>query len=69
MSADSFSEAVLANTNAGGENCHRGSALGALVGGALGEQAIPANLKHDLHDSAAIKEEIDAYVSAIVNND
>ena len=30
--ADSFEDAVLANTNVGGENCHRGSALGALVG-------------------------------------
>mgnify|MGYP001810597256 CR=1 FL=1 len=29
--ADSFEDAVLANTNAGGENCHRGSALGAIV--------------------------------------
>lgn len=25
--ADSFEDAVLANTNVGGENCHRGSAL------------------------------------------
>ena len=29
--ADSFEGAVVANTNVGGENCHRGSALGALM--------------------------------------
>ena len=36
--ADSFEDAVLANTNVGGENCHRGSALGALMGAAVGVQ-------------------------------
>lgn len=30
--ADSFEDAVLANTNVGGENCHRGSALVSGVG-------------------------------------
>lgn len=34
---DSFEDAVLANVNAGGENAHRGSALGALVGAAVGK--------------------------------
>ena len=29
--ADDFEGAVVANTNVGGENCHRGSALGALM--------------------------------------
>lgn len=42
--ADSFEKAVLANTNAGGENCHRGAALGGLMGAALGEAAIPRHL-------------------------
>jgi hypothetical protein len=32
------------NTNVGGENCHRGAALGALMGAAVGEKAIPASL-------------------------
>ena len=28
---------LLANTNAGGENCYRGGCIGAVVGGYLGE--------------------------------
>ncbi|KXZ49126.1 hypothetical protein GPECTOR_23g55 [Gonium pectorale] len=63
--ADSFEKAVLANTNVGGENCHRGAALGAVMGAALGESRIPARLISGLHDSAAIKAEIDAYVTAL----
>lgn len=35
--ADSFEDAVLANVNAGGENAHRGAALGALMGAAVGK--------------------------------
>jgi hypothetical protein len=42
--ADSFEKAVVVNTNVGGENCHRGAALGALMGAAVGEKAIPASL-------------------------
>eukprot|EP00873_Tetraselmis_striata_P013871 jgi/Tetstr1/434135/TSEL_023279.t1 len=37
----SFEDAVLANTNAGGENCHRGAALGAIMGASVGEQVPP----------------------------
>eukprot|EP00200_Dunaliella_tertiolecta_P005344 CAMPEP_0202358460 /NCGR_PEP_ID=MMETSP1126-20121109/12118_1 /ASSEMBLY_ACC=CAM_ASM_000457 /TAXON_ID=3047 /ORGANISM="Dunaliella tertiolecta, Strain CCMP1320" /LENGTH=338 /DNA_ID=CAMNT_0048951625 /DNA_START=249 /DNA_END=1265 /DNA_ORIENTATION=- len=58
---DSFEKAVLANTNAGGENCHRGAALGALMGAALGESKIPPNLIQGLHDSSAIRQEMDAF--------
>jgi ADP-ribosylglycohydrolase len=64
--ADSFEKALLANTNVGGENCHRGSALGALMGAALGEKAIPQRLRDGLHDSDAIKSEIDAFVQSLV---
>lgn len=63
--ADSFDKGVLANTNVGGENCHRGSALGALMGAGLGESRIPRRLIDGLHDSAAIRGEIDAYVGAL----
>jgi len=63
--ADSFEKGVLANTNVGGENCHRGSALGALLGAAAGESGIPDRLKDGLHDSAGIRSEIDAYVTAL----
>lgn len=62
--ADSFGDAVLSNTNVGGENCHRGSALGALMGSALGESAIPPGLISGLAASEDIRKEIDAFCEA-----
>eukprot|EP00892_Ulva_mutabilis_P012018 jgi/Ulvmu1/9189/UM005_0289.1 len=62
---DDFEAGVLANTNAGGENCHRGAAVGALLGAHAGEAAIPAWMRDGLHESKAIKAEIDAFVSAL----
>jgi ADP-ribosylglycohydrolase len=61
----SFERAVLANTNCGGENCHRGSALGALVGAVHGESGIPPRLIAGLAAREAIGKEIDAYVAAL----
>jgi len=63
---DSFEDAVLANTNAGGENCHRGSALGAIVGAAAGEKGIPRHLIEGLHAYKDIRKEIDDYVAAVL---
>ncbi|KAG1663735.1 hypothetical protein FOA52_006104 [Chlamydomonas sp. UWO 241] len=63
--ADAFDKGVLSNTNVGGENCHRGAALGALLGAGIGESGIPRYLIEGLHESAAIKKEIDSYVSAL----
>jgi ADP-ribosylglycohydrolase len=64
--ADSFEKAVLSNTNVGGENCHRGAALGALMGAALGESAIPARFITGLAASEEIKKEIDAFCEAVL---
>ncbi len=36
-----FEKALVANTNLGGDNCHRGAVLGATLGAALGQHAIP----------------------------
>jgi len=63
--AGSFEDAVLSNTNLGGENCHRGSALGALMGAAVGEAGIPARFITGLADGPAIKAEIDAFVASL----
>lgn len=49
----------------GGENCHRGSAIGALLGAANGEQGIPKELIEGLTESVAIKAEIDAFVETL----
>lgn len=63
--SDSFEEAVLANTNAGGENCHRGAALGALMGAAHGRSGIPDRFVQELHASKDIGSEIDSYIHAL----
>ncbi|CAN5902404.1 hypothetical protein BH11VER1_BH11VER1_11990 [soil metagenome] len=39
--ADDFESAVIANANAGGDNCHRGAVIGALVGAAVGAHLLP----------------------------
>lgn len=59
-----FSDAVLANANAGGENVHRGLVLGALLGAQVGASGIPAKLKAGLHHHAALQKEIDSFVAA-----
>jgi ADP-ribosylglycohydrolase len=63
---DSFEDAVLANTNVGGENCHRGAALGALMGAAVGESGIPTRLIQGLAAHDEIKKEIDSYCAAVL---
>ena len=39
--AEDFSAGLVSNTNAGGDNCHRGAVIGALLGAANGARAIP----------------------------
>jgi len=64
--ADDPRAAFLANTNAGGENCHRGSALGAILGAAVGIEGIPAEFLSGLMASTELKREIDGLVNAII---
>jgi len=66
--ADNFEEALLANANCGGENVHRGCVLGAVLGAYHGEKGIPAHLKDGLHDSAAIRKEIEAFKAAVTKS-
>lgn len=40
--ADDFEGGMIANTNVGGDNCHRGAVMGALLGAAVGMDRIPA---------------------------
>ena len=46
--ADDFEAAVVANTMVGGDNCHRGAVIGALVGAACGYERIPQALRDGL---------------------
>lgn len=57
-----FEETVLANTNCGGENCHRGALVGALVGATTGASKIPARLIEGLHARDELEKEINEFV-------
>jgi len=61
--ADNFEGGLLANSNCGGENVHRGCVLGALLGAHVGESQIPEHLKEELHDAALIRKQIEAFKS------
>lgn len=39
---DNFEEAIIANTNLGGDNCHRGAFIGTILGVVHGKAGIPA---------------------------
>lgn len=56
---------MLANANCGGENVHRGCVLGALLGAFHCETGIPAHLKDGLHDSVALRGEIESFKAAL----
>jgi ADP-ribosyl-[dinitrogen reductase] hydrolase len=51
---------LIANTNLGGDNCHRGTVLGALLGAFTGLQAFPDRWR----DGLLAREELDAFISA-----
>lgn len=61
--SDDFEAALVANTNVGGDNCHRGALLGAMLGGALGYQAIPERWIRGLRSRAELDEEIESFVA------
>lgn len=46
--ANDFDAALVANTMVGGDNCHRGTVVGALVGAACGYEKLPAPLRDGL---------------------
>jgi ADP-ribosyl-[dinitrogen reductase] hydrolase len=61
--ADDFEAALIANANAGGDNCHRGAVLGAILGAALGFPAIPERWIHGLQARSELEEEIETFVA------
>jgi ADP-ribosyl-[dinitrogen reductase] hydrolase len=61
--ADDFEFAVIANTNVGGENCHRGAIIGALLGGAAGRDNLPARLIEGVQGAATLHPRIDALIA------
>ena len=61
--ADDFEAALIANTNVGGDNCHRGAVLGAILGAGLGLSGIPQRWIQGLGARAALHDEIDGFVT------
>ena len=64
--ADGIWKALLANANIGGENVHRGACLGVILGARVGDENLPNELKSGLYERRALEEEIDSFVSAVM---
>ncbi|MEO6787988.1 MAG: ADP-ribosylglycohydrolase family protein [Chthoniobacteraceae bacterium] len=62
--ADDFVAGVIANANVGGDNCHRGAVVGALLSAACGLAGIPSRFVDRLHDSLLLRHQVDALVHA-----
>ena len=59
---DDFEAALVANTNVGGDNCHRGATRRHL-GASLGYGAIPARWIQGLRSRAELHEEIESFIT------
>jgi ADP-ribosylglycohydrolase len=62
----SIENCLIANVNAGGENCHRGSVVGSLVGAMNGYKQIPEKWITGLHDYREIADEIEKFVNLVI---
>ncbi len=61
--ADDFEAGIIANANVGGDNCHRGAVLGALLGAAMGTSGIAPRFIEELHGTTALEIQIQRLVS------
>lgn len=66
--ASDFEEALVANTNVGGDNCHRGAILGAILGTALGYAAIPPRWTLGLQAHADLETEIEGFLDRFLGS-
>jgi ADP-ribosylglycohydrolase len=55
---------VVANANVGGDNCHRGAVLGALIGGEVGLSKIPLRYLDGLGETTRVREQIGELLTA-----
>jgi ADP-ribosyl-[dinitrogen reductase] hydrolase len=62
--ADNFEAGVIANTNVGGENCHRGAVIGAMLGGTAGRNRLPTRFVEGIQDGPALHLRIDTLLAA-----
>ncbi len=61
--ADDFEAGVIANANVGGDNCHRGAVVGALLGAASGTARMPSRFVEGIHDAACLRAQIDSLLA------
>jgi len=60
--SNNFEAALIANTNVGGDNCHRGAILGAILGASLGFEAIPKRWIDGLIAHDELNNEIEMFI-------
>ena len=58
-------QALIANAEVGGDNCHRGAILGALLGAAGGQGVFPDRWVEQLYEKEAILSEIEQFVGSL----
>jgi ADP-ribosylglycohydrolase len=56
--ADNYEAGLIANTMVGGDNCHRGAVVGALLGAAAGGKGIPERWQDGLWDAEGLRRQI-----------
>ena len=59
-------QGLLANANVGGENVHRASVMGAILGARAGFDRLPSKLVEGLYPRSILEAEIDDFVRAIM---
>lgn len=59
-------QGLLSNANVGGENVHRGSVMGAILGARAGFDRLPPQLVEGLYPRSELEQEIDDFVRAVL---
>ena len=59
-------QGLLANANVGGENVHRGSVMGAILGARVGASKLPTKLVNGLYPHDQLAKEIDDFVGVVM---
>jgi len=62
--AEDFETGVIANTNVGGDNCHRGAVVGALLGAASGLTRMPSRLIDRLNQAELLRKQVEVLIYA-----
>jgi len=56
---------LLANANVGGENVHRGSVMGAILGARAGMDGIPTHMQEGLYKHEELQKEMNEFVHVV----